>query len=508
MYLSRRQLEQMDLPIGSPNDAVKGKHRKYYGGGGKGDSPDAPDYSQIAAANEQAAKYAKESADADLAFRKDVYKDSLPRQNQLYDLASQVAQQQLGLGNLTQQQAEQQDASYNATYRPIELQTVLDSLGSQYLSEDDVKQAIQYLTNPEYDESPIMSKRQKATTTYTPETIETTQTEDGTYTPTGLQGGNVYDYNRNFTGKGQQAYQPVAAPKTTKTTTTTQKPTTTYTDEEFQSGVKRVLNKDYEAKRALGIDTLSKKAQEGAAREAGEKTQAQVNSATDQQTRALARMGLNPARFQAVAAETAQRQALTNVNAQNNARTETANKQLGLRTGVANFGRNMPNTVGQAVAGSTNAGSAAVGNQSTGFNSGLPYAQFASGGTAAQLQAAQLKQQGALGLGGLMNQGYQIGSQNSGGDFLGGALGLAGSIGSSLIMSGSDRSIKENIVKVGEHSPGIFLYNFEYKPEYKDQWGHGGFIGVMADEVEKVIPEAVETHPDGYQMVNYEMLGL
>ncbi len=399
-------------------------------GGGKGDAPDAPDYTEIAAANREAAKYAKEAADEDLAFRKEQYNASIPRQEQLYDLASQVANQQLGLGNLTKQQAEQQIDSYNATYRPVELQTVLDSLGSEYLSEDDVKQAIQYLTNPEYDETPIMSTRRKGTTTYMPETIETTQTEDGTYAPTGLQrppGAALIGM------KGNQAAAPTKTSKTTKTSTVTQKPVTTYTDEEYQSGTNKSLNKDYEAARALGIDTLAKKAQAGAARQAGEKTQAQVNSAADQQTRALARMGLNPARFQAMASETAQRQALTNVNAQNGARTDTANRQIGLRTGVANFGRNMPNTVGQAVAGSTNAGTNAVGNAQTGVNGNLGQAQYLSGGFAGQLGAASLQQQGALGLGGLMNQGYSIGSQSGGSDATGAILGGAATIGAAFI---------------------------------------------------------------------------
>ena len=28
----------------------------------------------------------------------------------------------------------------------------------------------------------------------------------------------------------------------------------------------------------------------------------------------------------------------------------------------------------------------------------------------------------------------------------------------------------------------------------------------MADEVQRVLPEAVSTHPDGYKMVDYNML--
>lgn len=30
----------------------------------------------------------------------------------------------------------------------------------------------------------------------------------------------------------------------------------------------------------------------------------------------------------------------------------------------------------------------------------------------------------------------------------------------------------------------------------------------MADEVEKVMPEAVSVHADGYKMVNYTLLGI
>jgi len=72
----------------------------------------------------------------------------------------------------------------------------------------------------------------------------------------------------------------------------------------------------------------------------------------------------------------------------------------------------------------------------------------------------------------------------------------------------SDRMTKENLVKIGVHPLGIDLYLFDYKPEYRDAWGHGRQFGVMADEVERVMPEAVSMHPDGYKMVNYAMLGI
>jgi hypothetical protein len=72
----------------------------------------------------------------------------------------------------------------------------------------------------------------------------------------------------------------------------------------------------------------------------------------------------------------------------------------------------------------------------------------------------------------------------------------------------SDRSIKDNIVRIAEHSLGIGLYLFDYKPQYREQWGSGRHFGVMADEVEAEIPEAVCVHPDGYKMVDYAMLGI
>lgn len=72
----------------------------------------------------------------------------------------------------------------------------------------------------------------------------------------------------------------------------------------------------------------------------------------------------------------------------------------------------------------------------------------------------------------------------------------------------SDQNIKENIVKVGVHPLGIGLYLFDYKPQYRETWGHSRQFGVMADEVETVMPEAVSVHPDGYKMVNYDMLGI
>ena len=84
----------------------------------------------------------------------------------------------------------------------------------------------------------------------------------------------------------------------------------------------------------------------------------------------------------------------------------------------------------------------------------------------------------------------------------------AGDGGSSMQPTGSDRNVKENIARIGEHPLGFGLYLYDYKPEYRKQWGSGRQFGVMADEVEMVMPEAVSMHPDGYKMVNYALLGI
>lgn len=80
------------------------------------------------------------------------------------------------------------------------------------------------------------------------------------------------------------------------------------------------------------------------------------------------------------------------------------------------------------------------------------------------------------------------------------------SLGSSGVSKYSDIRTKENIKAIGFLPSGLTIYEFEYKPEWKDIAGHGKQIGVMAQEVEKVLPHAVITLNDGYKMVNYGAL--
>ena len=75
-------------------------------------------------------------------------------------------------------------------------------------------------------------------------------------------------------------------------------------------------------------------------------------------------------------------------------------------------------------------------------------------------------------------------------------------------MSASDPITKTNIVRIDTHPLGIGLYLFDYKSEFRGTWGHGRQFGVMADEVETIMPAAVSLHPSGYKQVDYTMLGI
>jgi hypothetical protein len=62
----------------------------------------------------------------------------------------------------------------------------------------------------------------------------------------------------------------------------------------------------------------------------------------------------------------------------------------------------------------------------------------------------------------------------------------------------SDRRLKSNIVRIGTHPIGIGIYEY-------DIFG-GRQIGVMAQELMDVMPDAVHQHPSGYLMVDYGRL--
>jgi hypothetical protein len=71
--------------------------------------------------------------------------------------------------------------------------------------------------------------------------------------------------------------------------------------------------------------------------------------------------------------------------------------------------------------------------------------------------------------------------------------------GAATVYKASDRRLKTNIKQIGSYKNGLNKYSWTYI------WGKDS-IGAMADEVQKIIPEAV-TEINGYLAVNYALLG-
>jgi hypothetical protein len=67
---------------------------------------------------------------------------------------------------------------------------------------------------------------------------------------------------------------------------------------------------------------------------------------------------------------------------------------------------------------------------------------------------------------------------------------------------GSDVRLKRDIVLVGRLDDGLGLYRFRYL------WSDQVYVGVMAQEVALMHPDAVVHGFDGYLRVNYSRLGL
>ena len=92
--------------------------------------------------------------------------------------------------------------------------------------------------------------------------------------------------------------------------------------------------------------------------------------------------------------------------------------------------------------------------------------------------------------------GQQMAARNANVSAVGGLLGAGAKMINPITIS--DIRLKSNIVKIGEHPLGIGIYEY-------DIFGQRD-IGVMAQDVLAVKPEAIVYHPSGYLMVNYGVL--
>lgn len=94
---------------------------------------------------------------------------------------------------------------------------------------------------------------------------------------------------------------------------------------------------------------------------------------------------------------------------------------------------------------------------------------------------------------------YQLDQQTSAQN-LGAILNLIGQAGGAAAMFASDVRAKQDVRRVpGEAAPGVPYYRFRYRPGYGDPSRE--YVGVLAQDVQRVAPEAVHTREDGLLMV-------
>lgn len=80
-------------------------------------------------------------------------------------------------------------------------------------------------------------------------------------------------------------------------------------------------------------------------------------------------------------------------------------------------------------------------------------------------------------------------------------------LGAGATMAASDERVKE---EVEEFNPSDFLDNItSYKYKYKspDKHGEGDQVGIMAQDLEKVAPQAISEDSDGTKMIDYSKMG-
>ena len=248
--------------------------------------------------------------------------------------------------------------------------------------------------------------------------------------------------------------------------------------------------------RAMEFDTPA--AQERFAQQAAADAARAFDTTQGMTSRGLSRMGVMPGSGAAMAQmnQNALGLASQRAGAMTGARTMAEDRANALLTGASALGRGQVQTALGAMGLSSNLGTA---GQQTAMAPGNQFMQGLASG-ASTIGSGQQMQLGGL--------GSILGSQTSiyntamsqPNEFLQ-AVGTG--IGAYAGFK-SDRRLKQDIELVGRDERTMLpLYEFAYKSDPSRR-----FLGVMADEVEAYMPEAVRVGEDGYKFVNYAMLGI
>lgn len=448
-----------------------------------GDSPSAPDNTELAKATEESARIMAQQADKDLQFRREQYANLLPYlQNQL-GIGVDQARTQAQIAKDNRDNALEDRSYYESTYKPVELASVKDAFGYSYLSDDDAAAFDQAMSTQsrnkiagDFDSRLAAINSDRAAYQKQMEAYEKAMADakiDRKAIEDELRGKFTYERaeaqpNGQWvsTTDGGSAYVPIggipglANLNKAKTTTTVDqeglnKAVQSRVDEllKQQGAAGKPIDRDFDAELAelertrttamndedanLAMAAQQRKAQR-AAEESEAKTtfdnaSAQTGMATQQAKRNLMKLGINPnsAKFASLGLTAANDSAATAVAGANQARTQLKDKLIGLRAGVGNFGRNQTNAAAGAFTTAVGAGATAANTAGAGVGNSLNTANYVSGGTANQMQAQQAAIQANLGLAGLNNQAYQVAANQSNG--FGEFLGFAGNLATKFI---------------------------------------------------------------------------
>lgn len=176
------------------------------------------------------------------------------------------------------------------------------------------------------------------------------------------------------------------------------------------------------------------------------------------------------------------------------------------RTAMQQYGQQKNDAYNQAMYSAIGAGNQTEQTQLGAYEMGqmMPYQQmgalqgyensmpgFAAAGVAQPTPWLQAAEAAA----GMLDKTNQQNQQN-GADATSGAMGMIGTIF-------SDERLKEDIHRLPvEAEPGVPLATYRYKGEPKSQH----HLGVIAQDLEKVHPEAVQMDPSGFKTVDYSQL--
>lgn len=209
------------------------------------------------------------------------------------------------------------------------------------------------------------------------------------------------------------------------------------------------------------------------------------SAAQQQSNRNLSRFGINPnsGAFAATNARLANAQALGVAGARTGAAFDTIDRGIALRTGAANFGRNMPNTAANyfSLANQTGAGANQIGL--SGMEMMRANANFVGRGFDQGMQ-------GYNNAAGIYNNIYQgemsayNANQAAMGSAIGGIAGFAGyGLGPGFLKPNSSKDVKtdKREVKEGKALRGVRNLDVE-KWKYKDDDGRNDHIGPYAED--------------------------